>query len=176
METAKLKIDDLIPDENNPRKELRPGDDEYEALRRSIEEFGYVSPVIVNKRNNLIVGGHQRIKVLKELGFDEIDVVYVDMDEANQMLLNISLNKLGGSFDMEKLSEVIKDIQEDGYDATLTGFSMDDIDGLIGAFDPLAADDDLDETPKDDSAEDEKESMIVCPKCQHVAPKEEFKI
>ena len=105
METAKLKIDDLIPDTRNPRKDLRPGDDEYEALRRSIEEFGYVSPVIINKRNNLVIGGHQRLKVLKELGFDEIDVVYVDLDdEKAEMLLNISLNKISGEFDMEKLS------------------------------------------------------------------------
>lgn len=175
METAKLKIDDLIPDSRNPRKDLRPGDDEYEALRRSIEEFGYVSPVIINKRNNLVIGGHQRLKVLKELGFDEIDVVFVDLDdEKAEMLLNISLNKISGEFDMEKLSEVIKDIQEDGYDATLTGFSMDDIDGLIGSFDPLADDDS--EDVADDSEAEESEPMVVCPKCHHVAPKDEFKI
>ena len=71
---------------------------------------------------------------------------------------------------------MIKDIQEDGYDATLTGFSMDDIDGLIGAFDPLADADEGEETSNDDSEADEKESMIVCPKCQYVAPKEDFKI
>ncbi|MFP5109654.1 ParB N-terminal domain-containing protein [Neobacillus sp. C211] len=175
METARLKIDDLIPDTRNPRKDLRPGDSEYEALRRSIEEFGYVSPVIINKRNNLVIGGHQRLKVLKELGFDEIDVVYVDLDdEKAEMLLNISLNKISGEFDMEKLSEVIKDIQEDGYDATLTGFSLDDIDGLVGSFDPLAEETEDDST--DSNEDDESEPMVVCPKCQHVAPKDDFKI
>lgn len=60
-----MKIDDLIPASYNPRKDLKPGDPEYENLKRSIKEFGYVDPIIWNKQTGNIIGGHQRVKVMK---------------------------------------------------------------------------------------------------------------
>jgi hypothetical protein len=79
MEFKKLKIDSLIPAEYNPRKKLKPGDSEFEKIKNSINEFGYVDPVIVNK-DLTVIGGHQRISVLKTLGVTEIDCVIVDVD------------------------------------------------------------------------------------------------
>ena len=73
MQIIKKKIDDLKAATYNPRKNLKPGDKEYEKLKRSITEFGYVEPVIWNERTGTVVGGHQRIKVLKDLGYEEID-------------------------------------------------------------------------------------------------------
>lgn len=68
MEFKKLQIDLLVPAEYNPRKKLKPGDSEFEKIKNSINEFGYVDPVIVN--NDLtVIGGHQRISVLKTLGY-----------------------------------------------------------------------------------------------------------
>ena len=60
---------DLLPADYNPRKDLKPGDAEYEKLKRSIEQFGYVEPVIWNKTTGRVVGGHQRLKVLMAKGF-----------------------------------------------------------------------------------------------------------
>lgn len=73
MQIVKKKIDDLKAATYNPRKDLKSRDKEYEKLKRSITEFGYVEPVIWNERTGTVVGGHQRLKVLKDLGYEEID-------------------------------------------------------------------------------------------------------
>jgi len=65
------KTVDLLLADYNPRKDLKPGDKEYEKLKRSLEQFGYVEPVIWNKTTGCIVGGHQRLKVLMDMGIDE---------------------------------------------------------------------------------------------------------
>jgi ParB-like chromosome segregation protein Spo0J len=84
MDILKIPTEKLKPSKYNPRKDLKPGDPEYEKLRRSIEEFGYVEPVIWNKRTGNIVGGHQRYKVLTALGYKEIDCVVLDLDEQRE--------------------------------------------------------------------------------------------
>lgn len=102
MQIEKIEIGKLKAAEYNPRKDLKPGDPEFEKLKRSIEEFGYVEPVIVNKRTGYrIVGGHQRYKVLKQLGYTEVDCVIVDLDEQKEKALNIALNKISGSWDFK---------------------------------------------------------------------------
>ena len=67
MQIEKRAVADLKAADYNPRKDLQPGDAEYEKLKRSIQEFGYVEPVIWNKRTGVVVGGHQRLKVMKDL-------------------------------------------------------------------------------------------------------------
>ena len=62
MLIEKKKVADLIPANYNPRKDLKPGDPEYEKLKRSMETFGYVEPLIWNKKTGRVVGGHQRLK------------------------------------------------------------------------------------------------------------------
>ena len=66
MKIKSMNIADLKPAKYNPRKDLKPGDKEYEQLKKSIVAFGYVDPIIVNSRNNVVIGGHQRFKVLAE--------------------------------------------------------------------------------------------------------------
>ena len=72
---------DLIPADYNPRKDLKPGDPEYDKLKRSMEQFGYVEPVIWNKATGRVVGGHQRLKVLMDMGVTEVECVVVELDE-----------------------------------------------------------------------------------------------
>ena len=60
MNIQKISVEKLNPAVYNPRKDLKPGDKEYEKLKRSIEEFGYVEPVIWNQKTGNVVGGHQR--------------------------------------------------------------------------------------------------------------------
>ena len=64
MQIEKKNVSQLLPADYNPRKDLKPGDKEYEKLKRSIEQFGYVEPVIWNATTSRVVGGHQRLKVL----------------------------------------------------------------------------------------------------------------
>lgn len=113
----------------NPRKDLQPSDAEYIKLKNSIEHFGYVDPIIVNKRNNVVVGGHQRLKVLRDLGYEEIEVVYVDLNDTDEKALNIALNKISGDWDAEKLEDLIREIKLDtDFDLELTGFSLDEVE------------------------------------------------
>lgn len=126
-----LNIKNLIPADYNPRKDLKPGDAEYEKLRRSMEEFGYVEPVIWNKQTGHVVGGHQRLKVLVQMGQSEIDCVIVDMDEQNEKALNIALNKVSGDWDNDKLASLITDLSDAAFDISLTGFDSAEIDALF---------------------------------------------
>lgn len=122
----------------NPRKDLKPTDPEYIKLKNSIEHFGYVDPVIVNKRTMTVVGGHQRLKVLKDLGYTDIDVVYVDLDEKDEKALNIALNKISGEWDAEKLEDLLRELSEDtNFDVELTGFTNAEIDELFGTADDV---------------------------------------
>jgi DNA modification methylase len=115
----------------NPRRDLKPGDVEYDKLLRSIEEFGYVEPVIWNSRTGNIVGGHQRYKVLTAMGYQEIDCVVLDIDEQREKALNVALNKISGEFDIPLLTDLLRDLSEDGFDVSLTGFEATEIDELF---------------------------------------------
>ena len=131
MLIEKKNAADLLPAEYNPRKDLKPGDLEYEKLRRSIEQFGYVEPVIWNKATGRVVGGHQRLKVLMDMGITEVDCVVVDMPEDKEKALNIALNKISGEWDKEKLALLITDLQGVDFDVSLTGFEPAEIDDLF---------------------------------------------
>lgn len=131
MIIEKKNVTDLLPADYNPRKDLKPGDPEYEKLKRSIEEFGYVEPVIWNKRTGRVVGGHQRLKVLLNMGITEVECVVVEMDEEKEKALNIALNKISGDWDKEKLALVIADLQGADFDVSLTGFDLAELDDLF---------------------------------------------
>ena len=122
MLIEKKNTADLLPADYNPRKDLKPGDAEYEKLKRSIEQFGYVEPVIWNQTTGRVVGGHQRLKVLMDMGMTEVDCVVVAMDEEKEKALNIALNKISGDWDKDKLALLIADLQGADFDVSLTGF------------------------------------------------------
>jgi len=130
MDIRKIPASKLNPAEYNPRKDLKPGDSEYEKLLRSVEEFGYVEPILWNERTGNIVGGHQRFKVLVQLGYTEIDCVVVDMDIQREKLLNIALNKISGDWDMPKLAAVMRDLDDSGMSWEMTGFEQKEMDKL----------------------------------------------
>jgi DNA modification methylase len=131
MQIEKIKVDKLNPAPYNPRKDLKPGDPEYEKLKNSILTFGYVEPVLWNKRTGNIIGGHQRFKILVELGKTEIDCVVVDIDAENEKALNIALNKVSGDWDKDKLMLLIADLQGVDFDVSLTGFDPAELDDLF---------------------------------------------
>ncbi len=136
---------DLIPADYNPRKDLKPGDAEYEKLKRSIEQFGYVEPVIWNKTTGFVVGGHQRLKVLLDMGITEVECVVVEMDAEKEKALNIALNKISGEWDKDKLALLIADLQGADFDVSLTGFEPAEIDSLFkDAQQDKVKDDDFD--------------------------------
>lgn len=131
MILEKKNTADLLPADYNPRKDLKPGDAEYKKLKRSIEQFGYVEPVIWNKTTGRVVGGHQRLKVLMDMGMTYVDCVVVEMDEDKEKALNIALNKISGDWDKDKLALLIADLQGADFDVSLTGFEPAEIDDFF---------------------------------------------
>lgn len=131
LDIQKVVVSKLNPAKYNPRKDLKPGDPEYENLKKSIETFGYVEPVIWNKRTGNIVGGHQRYKILMEQGAKEIECVVVDMEASEEKALNIALNKVSGDWDLPKLADLIGELDNGVFDVSLTGFDAAEIDDLF---------------------------------------------
>ncbi|MBT1017592.1 DNA modification methylase [Canibacter sp. lx-72] len=131
MNIKKIAVSELQAADYNPRKDLQPGDPEFEKLKRSVEEFGYVEPVIFNEATGRVVGGHQRLKVLTALGHEAIECVVVNLDEAKEKALNVALNKVKGEWDESKLALLIADLTAEDFDVTLTGFDPAEVDALF---------------------------------------------
>lgn len=132
MELERIAISQLQAATYNPRVDLQPGDPAYEKLKQSVETFGYLQPVIVNRRNSTVVGGHQRLKVLKDLGYEQVDVVFVDLSDDREIALNLALNKISGDWDESKLGRLLQEFE--GFpdlDVTLTGFDVDEAGDII---------------------------------------------
>lgn len=145
LKTEKRKLNELVAADYNPRKALTPEDSEYQKIKRSIEEFGYVDPIIINE-DGTIIGGHQRCTVLKDLGYEEVDVVVVSLDKQREKALNIALNKITGEWDELKLKDLLLDLDLGDYDISLTGFESEELTDLVDrlAIEPEAIDDDFD--------------------------------
>lgn len=130
MEIQKIDINKLIPATYNPRKDLKPNDEEYIKIKNSIINFGYVEPIIINK-DFTVIGGHQRLKVLKELNYEKIECIVVDLDKTQEKALNIALNKISGDWDNNKLEELLAELKETDIDLDITGFSFDEVDNIL---------------------------------------------
>ena len=121
MIIEKKKISDLKPAPYNPRKSTEK---EEAHLKKSLEKFGVVEPIIFNKQTGYIVGGHFRVRELKKLGYKEVECVIVDLNEDDEKELNIRLNSNTGSWDNEELanwgSEQLKD-----WGLDIVGFDVD---------------------------------------------------
>ena len=105
MEITEVEINELKPSEYNPRQATK---EEWKNLADSIKNFGLVDPIIVNSaenRKNIIIGGHFRVKVAKDLGITKVPVVYIDIpDIEKEKELNLRLNKNLGSWDWDLLA------------------------------------------------------------------------
>ena len=132
MNIQKVPVSKLKPAKYNPRKDLKPGDPAYEKIKRSMNDFGYVDPIIWNEVTGNIVGGHQRFKVLKAEGAQEIMCVVVHIENpADEKALNIVLNKATGDWEPVALADLLAELQEGGYDLDSTGFDAAEVDELL---------------------------------------------
>ena len=101
MEIRKVPISLLNAAPYNPRKDLQPGDPEYQKIARSIEKYGCVEPIIWNEKTGNVIGGHQRLKVLAATGAVEVDVSVVQLSLEDEKALNLALNKSAASGTMK---------------------------------------------------------------------------
>ena len=126
MEIRKIQIKDIRESEFNPRVRLEKGSPEYEQIEASIREFGFIEPLVVNEYNMRLVGGHQRLQVLKDTGAVEVECVMInEPDEDREKVLCLALNKIKGDWDMEKLAALLGD---DDVSVFPTGFMDGEVD------------------------------------------------
>lgn len=110
MQIEYVLIHQINPAKYNPRTIT---DQELSGLKESIKKFGFVEPLIVNKRTNTLTGGHQRLKAAELLGYDKVPVTYVDLSVAEEKALNVALNShtIQGKFDLEILPTLLEEIK-----------------------------------------------------------------
>ena len=123
----------LTPADYNPRK---ISDHQAEALKRSLDRWGFVEPIVANKRTGHIVGGHQRLDGALALALPKVPVHWIDVDESSEKALNIALNKISGDWDEDLLGKLLADLERDGQDLEDLGFDADELQAIIDAAMP----------------------------------------
>lgn len=163
MRYETVPIGSLKPSPYNPRIPVAKGSKEYEKIKASLTQHGVVEPLVVNANTMQVIGGHQRLTVMKDLGFTEVECAMLDIeDEAKEKTLNLALNNIKGEWDMEKLEAMLSDAEvtayETGFDESEINFagllpeeaeSGDDLNEDLGDMDT-----DLDEDLGEDEDED----------------------
>lgn len=129
LRMEKRKLSDLLPAEYNPRVTLGPDDKDFQDLVGSIRTLGYAEPILINE-DGTIIGGHQRYNALLYLGWEEADVVVYPCSKVKEKALNVALNKIDGRWDTVKLVNILEQINLEGVDFTVTGFTQDELDDL----------------------------------------------
>lgn len=156
MEFEVKRIADMNRADYNPRVDLQPEDEEYQAIERSLKRHGLVQPIVWNRRTNTVVSGHQRLTVLEAQGETEVTVSVVDLDDIQEKELNVALNKITGEWDDDKLSVILNEL---GEEATDTGFTLPEIDvlrdELKSYFDDVTAPD------EEEPTEEPEESFLL---------------
>jgi len=118
MKIIYKQVNELIAAEYNPRQMTA---DQVAALTDSLQRFGFVDPIIINSnkdRKNIIIGGHQRIRIARELGIKDIPCVEFDLTAEKERELNIRLNKNTGEWDYDALANYfdVGELTEWGFD------------------------------------------------------------
>lgn len=131
MKYEDIAISQLNPAPYNPRTVNKK---EFEGLKASLTKFGFVDPVIANKRNNNIVGGHMRVQAWQQLGNNTVPVIWVDLDDHDERKLNVVLNSqlISGSFDELKLAELLETFKYDDDYGALRLAELEPADGSEG--------------------------------------------
>ena len=125
MKVKKIEINKLQPASYNPRQISTK---QYKDLKESIRKFDLCDPIIINK-DMTVIGGHQRLKICKELKYDKVDCVILDLTKEQEKELNIRLNKSGGEWDMDLLSNFeIEELKDWGFKEIDLGLNIDKID------------------------------------------------
>lgn len=160
MKIQKIQICELKIAEYNPRKNLTEKDPEYKKIKNSIEEFGYISPIIVNS-DMTVISGHQRLKVLKDMGETQIECIVVEFDKNKEKMLSVALNKISGEWDYQKLETLFNELAADNMDLSVMGFDNKEIDKIIkDTEETMTANSEVDIADFDD-----ERFQCKCPKC-----------
>ena len=145
MEIEKITLSDFQPAEYNPRVDLQPGDDEYQKIEKSINEFGFLQPLIVNKKTGHIISGFQRAKILREKGITKIEAVVVNFSLTKEKQANLAFNKVCGAWDQQKLARLLDELSNlPDFDVGITGFDTPEISQILDRYGEQKDADDFD--------------------------------
>ncbi|EAD5762652.1 transcriptional regulator [Listeria monocytogenes] len=174
MNIQEIEVSKINPAAYNPRIDLQPNDPEYQKLKKSIEKFGYIDPLIWNKKTGNLVGGHQRFKILLEGNPERLTVSVVNLDLNREKALNVALNKVEGGWNDELLADLLNDISANSENIALTGFEEKEVSKLIEGMMRLPTNElgDFSNSELDIETFSEKEFDCKCPKCGYVFNKE----
>ena len=191
MEISKIKLIDIEPADYNPRTIT---EEARKKLRNSIGTFGLVEPIIINTKNNRIIGGHQRYQILLDMLMEsdnlaerEFDYLVKDdygyifdfnqlqiKNEDYEKALNIVLNNtnLMGDYDYQKLGDLLNELEFNGFNLEFTGFEEFEVKGInaindisFNGFDDLSEDDLPLNSNTISDIEEEEVKEVVCPYC-----------
>jgi len=152
-----VDIDSLKPFEGNPRTISEKG---LEKLQRSIEEYGFVNPILAQRGTNMIIAGHQRIKAARNAGLSKVPVIFLDFDEITAKAYNLMDNRSveESDWDFGLLADLIMELDNGEIDLELTGFDASEIENIINWMN-------LDDDDGEIEMEEEGEHFVECPKC-----------
>lgn len=160
MQIEYLNIDEVIPYENNPRHNDGEAVDRVAA---SITEYGFKSPIIIDK-DNVVIAGHTRLKAAKKLELDEVPVIKAnDLTPAQIRAYRLADNKTAeyATWNNELLSIELEELQDLDFDLELTGFDEWELDNLLNPV----SDDDLQDFFVDKEDKQKEPKKITCPHC-----------
>jgi len=130
MEIKYLKVSELVPFPENPRK---LSEKDKKDLVNSLREFGFVEPVVVNEPDKMVIGGNQRVfEASLEAGYEEVPCVLVNLDFEKAKALNIALNKIQGEWDYAKLQSMLTELPVNLQG--LAGFSGKELEKVMFLF------------------------------------------
>lgn len=145
MDIREVSISSINPATYNPRVDLTPKDSEYQKLKQSISTFGYVEPIVWNRRTGNLVGGHQRLKILIEQGLQSVQASVVDLPLDQEKALNLALNKIRGAWDNEKLVTLLDELLKlPNFNTEITGFDKVEISQIFDRYGEQKNPDDFD--------------------------------
>ena len=159
MEIVNKKIEELTPYKNNSRTH---SEEQIEQIVSSIKEFGFTNPILIDEDNN-IIAGHGRLLGAKNLGMEEVPcIVLSGLTEAQKKAYIIADNKmaLNAGWDFNLLSLELENLKELDFDLELTGFSADEIDGLLSTNEDIENNDYEEQDLKENNTQ-----LHKCPEC-----------
>jgi len=126
-----VDIDSLVEWEHNPRINTEA----ISKVARSIERFGFASPIIAREEDSMVIAGHTRIAAARSLGLQTVPVRYMKLSRTEAELLAIADNKLGeiSDWNEDMLKDILTALPENDLDDI--GFSQDELDSLLENID-----------------------------------------
>lgn len=166
QEIKNIKIDKLKPYENNAKIHT-----EYQVdlITKSIEQFGFINPVLIDENKN-VIAGHGRIEAAKKLNMQEVPTITIEgLSDDERKAYILADNKLSelAEWDNKLIAQELKDLQDLGFNTEVTGFSAEDID-----FSFLDEKKEKSSTPKQRNRSEAEE--CECPRCKCIFKKNEI--